>query len=341
MFIIKSSCIVWRGSGAAGSWDPWKHRHPGKHQFSRSRCASHLNEWPNTSGTVSSGWGPGCHYRSGTVEVHHSPDLTWGQCAPGGHRWCQSARLVHSPGPVHSWCMAHRVVVCRPEETCCKNGWCTSERLTYVPALSGKDVSVARAFPGPPLLRWPPFAGPLLGRSCMLPGWLHTCCLQKVAYQEDNAVLVGLFHGLSSEHIASTAHLSRGMGELNNPLKTLQGHDLAGTERQRILWWTRDWPQGQQRQRVGSDSLFLLGQWCCYHVRLMRSLWPTSKSRNVAGFTRAHSWITDCCCCCPHEPCPMLLGMMPGSSAEPGVLELATVVTVKQATMELEHRGSV
>ena len=111
----------------------------------------------------------------------------------------------------------------------------------------------------------------------------------------------------------STGPLSRGMAEWNIPLKTLQGHDLAGTERQHMVWWTRDHPPGQQQQWAGSDSLFLLGQWRCHHVGLMRSLWPTSKSRNVAGLTRAHFWMTDCCCCCcccPHEWCPMLLGMM-------------------------------
>ena len=41
-------------------------------------------------------------------------------------------------------------------------------------------------------------------------------------------------------------------------------------------------------------------------------LWCSSKSRNVAGLTRAHFWMTDCCYfyCRPCERCPMLLGMI-------------------------------
>ena len=65
-----------------------------------------------------------------------------------------------------------------------------------VPALSGEDVPAVKEFLDP-LLREPlPLAGPPLGWSSMLPGWLRTCCLHEVTYQGGHVVLEGLLYGL-------------------------------------------------------------------------------------------------------------------------------------------------
>ena len=41
-------------------------------------------------------------------------------------------QVACSPGPVHSWCMAHRTVACMPEATSCKKGWRMSESYLWV-----------------------------------------------------------------------------------------------------------------------------------------------------------------------------------------------------------------
>ena len=69
-----------------------------------------------------------------------------------------------------------------------------------MPALSGEDVSLARAFPGPPLLGHSPLARPSFGSSSALSGQLHSC-MHEVIYQGCDVVLESLFHGLLSEHV--------------------------------------------------------------------------------------------------------------------------------------------
>ena len=81
-------------------------------------------------------------------------------------------------------------------------------------ASSGKDASMARAFLGPPLRGRSPFVGPSFGWSCTFPGCLHACRLHEVTYQGGNAVLMDLFDGLSSEHIAGQAHAGPQHGAL-------------------------------------------------------------------------------------------------------------------------------
>ena len=97
-----------------------------------------------------------------------------------------------------------------------------------LPPLSGKDVSLARAFPGMPLRSRSPLGRPSSGRSGMLSGGLGRGCLHEVTYQEGDVVLEGLFHGLSTEHVASTGPLSRGMAKQDR--RYSPGHVLAGTE---------------------------------------------------------------------------------------------------------------
>ena len=77
-----------------------------------------------------------------------------------------------------------------------------------LPPLSGKDVSLARAFLGTPLRRRSPPGRPSSGWSGTLSGWLGRGCLHEVTYQGGDAVLEGLFHGLSSEHVAGQVHTS-------------------------------------------------------------------------------------------------------------------------------------
>ena len=90
--------------------------------------------------------------------------------------------------------------------------------------LSGKDVSLVRAFPGTPLRGRSPLGRPSSGRSGTLSGRSGHGCLHKVTYQGGDGVLEGLFHGLCSQQVASQAHtalstgpLSRGMAERNSP----------------------------------------------------------------------------------------------------------------------------
>ena len=77
-----------------------------------------------------------------------------------------------------------------------------------LPCLSGKDVSLARAFPGTPLRRRSPLGRASSGRSGTLSGGSGCGCLQEVTYQGGHVVLEGLFHDLSSEHVAGHMHTS-------------------------------------------------------------------------------------------------------------------------------------
>ena len=77
-----------------------------------------------------------------------------------------------------------------------------------LPPLSGKDLSLARAFLGTPLRGRSPLGRPSSGRSGMLSGRSGRGCVHQVIYQGGHAVLEGLFHGLSSEHVAGHVHTS-------------------------------------------------------------------------------------------------------------------------------------
>ena len=75
-----------------------------------------------------------------------------------------------------------------------------------LPPLSGKDVSLVRAFPGMPLWGRSPLGRPSSGQSGALSDGLGHGYMHKVPYQGGDTVLEGLFHGLSSEHVAGQAH---------------------------------------------------------------------------------------------------------------------------------------
>ena len=75
-----------------------------------------------------------------------------------------------------------------------------------LPPLSGKDIYLARVFPGRPLRRRSPLGQPSSGRSGLLSDGSGHGCLHKVTYQGGDVVLKGLFQGLSSERVAGHAH---------------------------------------------------------------------------------------------------------------------------------------
>ena len=292
--------------------------------------------------------------------------------------------------------MAHRAVVCRPEETCFKNSGRTSEILTYrcaclirrrclckggcfqVHPCSGAHLLLARC---------------LAGVMCFLADCTPAACKRSPTKRATRFLRACfMVFPLSTSPVRctldhSTGPLSRGMAEWNSPLKTLQDHDLAGTERQYMLWWTHDWQPSQQRQWAGSDS---------HHIGLMRSLGCMDIHLGQAedtvlmyclqknlryrpqGLADGNLALETLGCCRRQYPpihwqpllrwgqlegillalpdgyecvatggpqvvfvLSIVLLPLPCSSAELGVLKLTTVVTVKQATMELEHRGSV
>ena len=93
------------------------------HGFSRSRWASHQPLGLDTSGTGSSGWGPGSRCRwqgSGTL----GSTALWTWLGASVHQVVIDDTYLqwgHAfQGAVRSWPKAHRAVACRPEATSCQ-----------------------------------------------------------------------------------------------------------------------------------------------------------------------------------------------------------------------------
>ena len=69
-------------------------------------------------------------------------------------------------------------------------------------------MSPWQGFPGMPLKGRSPLGRLSSGQSGTLSGGSGHRCLHQVTYQKGHVVLEGLFHGLSSEHVAGHAHTS-------------------------------------------------------------------------------------------------------------------------------------
>ena len=142
------------------------------------------------------------------LQVQHPQVLTWGKSTPGTYRSCLSERVVHSLGPVRSWCMACWAVASRPEMTSWLVGvWMRHPPLTHL--LIRHKCLLGKGTCGPSC-SWPCCCGPVVVQGIFNIG------------EADNVPEWARHQGHSHKHWQSPeAH------EVAEPSRHLVGHDFS------------------------------------------------------------------------------------------------------------------